>query len=89
MFEVPQLLEQIILLLTPDDRNAWAFGYAVVAMAGIANEQFGAEFSTGAQIWDGLSGICRRGQRGHNGQNAENHLCTHEFLPQLCVVGEL
>src|SRR5258708_26510619 len=86
MLKVPQLFEEIILLLTPDDRNARTFGYAIVAMASIANEQFGAEFSLHARIRGGLSGICRwgrRGKRGQRGQNAENHLCTHEFPPSL------
>src|SRR2546430_1826722 len=83
--EVMQLLYHIIFLLTPDDRNVCTFGYASVAVADIANEQFGAEFSLHARIWDGLSGFCRGGQRGHNGQNAEYHLCTHEFPPSVVL----
>src|SRR5258707_11425675 len=57
--EVMQLLYEIIFLLTPDDRSGCTSGYAVRAVAGVANEQLGAEDRLG------LSGISRRGPRGH------------------------
>src|SRR5271156_2103585 len=73
-----QLLYEIIFLLTPDDRNGCIVGCALRAMARVADEQFGAEFSLPGRCdavrdrGDLLCGIRRRGQRGQNDQSAEN-----------------
>src|SRR5260370_28187347 len=80
--EVMQLLYEIIFLLTPDDRSSCISGEAVVAVAGVANEQLGAEDRLGlggisrrgqrGHLNSMLNGICRRGQRGQNDQNDQN-----------------
>ena len=67
-----QLLCEKFFLLTPDDWSGCIFGYAIVAMACVANQQLGAEFGLRVRTWDDLSGICRRGQRGQNDQSGEN-----------------
>ena len=82
-FEVMQLFHEIIFLLTPDHRNGCISAYPVHAVAFVANTQLGAEFSIRARIWDDLSGFYRRGQRGHNDQNAENNPCTQELPPPV------
>src|SRR5262249_19265890 len=80
--EIMQLLYEIIFLLTPDDRSSRISGYAGVAVACVANEQLGAEDRLGlsgisrrgqrGHLNGMLNGICRRGQRGQNDQNAED-----------------
>ena len=67
-----ELLYEIIFLLTPDHRNGRVFGYTVLAVACVANQHLGAEFCLRTRSWDGVSGICRRGQRAQNAQNAQN-----------------
>src|SRR5258707_12676602 len=79
--EIMELLYEIIFLLTPDDRSSSISGDAGVAVAGVANEQLGAEDRLGlsgisrrgqrGHLNGMLSGICRRGLRGQNDQNAE------------------
>src|SRR5712671_7691867 len=73
-----ELLQEIIFVLTPDDRNRWILGYAPRPVAGGANQQLGAVFSLPGR-YDALrdpggplSGICRRGQNDQNDQSAEN-----------------
>src|SRR5262249_44815818 len=80
--EIMQLLYEIIFLLTPDDGSSGISGDAVVAVACVANEQLGAEDGLGlggisrrghrGYLNGMLNGICRRGQRGQNDQNAED-----------------
>src|SRR5262249_30670899 len=79
LLEVMQLFHEVCFLLTPDDRNARDSGYAVRAMTRGANTQLGAEFSIRAGIWQGLTGICRRGQRGQNDQDAETDPMLHDY----------
>ena len=67
-----QLLYEITFLLTPEDRNGRIFGCAALTVACVANQQLGAEFCLRDRTWDGISGICRCGQRGQNAQNDEN-----------------
>src|SRR5258708_4898986 len=73
-----QLLYEIIFLLTPDDRNGCIMGYALLAVACVADEQLGAEFSLPGRcdaVRDHgrlLNGICRRGRRGKRGESDES-----------------
>src|SRR5450755_4622644 len=73
-----QLLYEIIFLLTPDDRNGCILGYALRAVACIADKQLGAEFSLPGRcdaVRDHgylLSGICRSGQRGQSDQSDQS-----------------
>src|SRR5207248_5154080 len=67
--EIMQLLRKIIFVLTPDDRNASIFRYAVGTVARAADLQPGSKFPLGVGIGGGLSRICRH---GHNSKNAQN-----------------
>ena len=91
-----QLLQEIIFLQAPNDRRADISGYAVRAVACVANQQLGAEDGLrlsgisrrGHRRHLGdmcpLSGTCRRGLRGQNDPETEHRL---EEAMLLCING--
>src|SRR6516225_10366175 len=76
--EFMQLLQDIIFLQTPDDRNTLQFWRAVHTVAYPTNHQLAAEDSLGISRSD------RKGQRGENAEQAENRrnaLVRHDTVP--------
>src|SRR5262245_21702458 len=57
--EFVQLLQEVIFLQAPDDRSGGTFGYAVRAVACVADQELGPKDGLG------LSGISHRGHRRH------------------------
>ena len=85
LLEVLQLLEEINFILTPDDGNVPAFGCAIVAVAHIANQQFGAEFPLRAG--SGTPSAARAGAaRTASAAKAPRTICVRmNSLPRLRI----
>src|SRR5258708_4465423 len=81
VLEFTQLLQDIIFLQTPDDRNTLQFGRAVHTVAYPTNHQLAADDGL---RFSGISRSCRNGQRGENAEQAANRrnaIVRHDTVP--------
>src|SRR5262249_30826951 len=82
--EFMQLLQDIIFLQTPDDRNTLQFWRAVHTVAYPTNHQLAAEDGLD---FSGISRSDRKGRRGENAEQAENRrnaIVRHDTVAREC-----